>query len=47
MPHRHVAAQLLLIASYLVIVNFAVDVMRGGFPDSVVARGVGQAVTGA
>lgn len=47
MPHRHVAAQVLLVAAYLVIINFAVDVIRGGFPDSVAARGIGQAVTGA
>ena len=47
MPHRHVLAQLLLIASYLVVINFAADVMAGGNTDSVPARGLKQAITGA
>lgn len=47
MPHRHVLATALLIASYLILINFAVDTIAGGFSDSVAARGVKQAVTGA
>lgn len=47
MPHRHVLAQLLLIGAYLIVLNFAVDVAAGGFPDVVAVRGVKQAVSGA
>ncbi|HYR17894.1 MAG TPA: hypothetical protein VEQ15_00285 [Myxococcales bacterium] len=47
MPHRHVLAQLLLVGAYLIVINFAVDVATGGFPDVVSIRGVKQAVTGA
>jgi hypothetical protein len=47
MPQRHVLAQLILIASYLVIINFAADVLAGAYPDLVVVRGVKQAMTGA
>jgi len=47
MPQRHVLAQILLIGAYLIVVNFAVDVLAGGFGDSVAVRGVKQAVTGA
>ena len=36
-----------VIASYLVVINFAADVMAGGNTDSVPARGLKQAITGA
>ena len=45
MPHRHILAQLLLFASYLIIVNFVVDVAAGALPENPAARGVKQAVT--
>lgn len=44
---RHPLAALLLVVSYVVIANFAVDVIRGAFPNSPAAGGVKQAVTGA
>lgn len=47
MPHRHILATLGLFAAYLIILNFAVDVTTGAFPDVVAVRGVKQAVTGA
>jgi hypothetical protein len=47
MPHRHVLAQLLLIASYVVILNFAADALAGAYPDAIWIRGGKQAVTGA
>lgn len=47
MPHRHILATLALFASYLIILNFAVDVVTGAFPEVTAARGVKQAVTGA
>jgi len=45
MPHRHVLAQLALVAAYLVILHFAVDVIAGGFPENKTVRGFKQAVT--
>ena len=47
MPHRHVAAQGLYFASWLIIINFVADVLAGAFNDSVAARGVKQSITGA
>jgi hypothetical protein len=47
MPHRHILAQVLYIGAIVMIINFAADVMSGGFPDVVAARGIKQAVTGA
>ena len=47
MPHRHPLATALLIASYVILINFAADVIAGGFADSIAARGFKQAVTGA
>lgn len=47
MPHRHILATLALFASYLIVLNFAVDVIAGAYPDIVAVRGVKQAVTGA
>ena len=44
---RHPLVQLVTFASLLIVLNFAVDVIVGGFPDVVAARGVKQAVTGA
>lgn len=45
MPHRHPMAQILLIASYLILIHFAADVFAGGFPNSPQARGFKQAIT--
>ena len=45
MPHRHPMAQLLLIASYLILIRFAADVIAGGFPGSTAVRGVKQAIS--
>lgn len=45
MPHRHVLAQMALIASYLVLIRFAADVFAGGFPESIPVRGFKQAVS--
>ncbi len=45
MPHRHPMAQLLLIASYLIIIRFAADVIAGGFPASPAVRGFKQSVS--
>lgn len=47
MPHRHILAQVLYIGAIVIIINFAADVMAGGLPDAVAARGIKQAVTGA
>ena len=44
-PHQHVAAQLLLIASYLILINASVDVLAGSFPNSTWARALKQAAT--
>jgi hypothetical protein len=45
MPHRHVAAHLLLIAAYIVVIKFAADVLVGGFPNVTAVRGFKQAVS--
>lgn len=45
MPHRHPMAQLLLIASYVILIRFAADVFAGGFPNSPQIRGFKQAVS--
>jgi hypothetical protein len=45
MPHRHPMAQLLLIASYLILIRFAADVFAGGFPNSAAVRGFKQSVS--
>jgi hypothetical protein len=45
MPHRHPMAQLLLIASYLIIIRFVADVSAGGFPASTAVRGFKQSVS--
>lgn len=46
MPHRHVAAQVLLIGAYLIILKFTVEVVVGGlFPDSLPARGLKQSIS--
>ena len=38
-------AQLLLIASYLILIRFAADVAAGGFPGSVAVRGFKQSIS--
>ncbi len=45
MPHRHVLAQLALVAAYIVVIRFAADVVAGGFPNSTPIRGLKQAVS--
>lgn len=45
MPHKHPMAQLLLIASYIIIIRFAADVFAGGFPASPAVRGFKQSVS--
>jgi hypothetical protein len=45
MPQRHPLAQLLLIASYIVLIRFAADTIAGGFPNSPAVRGFKQAVS--
>lgn len=38
-------AQVLLIASYLILIRFAADVFTGGFPNSAAVRGFKQSVS--
>lgn len=45
--HKHPTGLLLLFVSYLIVANFVVDVLAGGFPNSKAAGGFKQAVTGA
>lgn len=45
MPHSRVVAQLALVASYIIVLHFAVDVLAGGFPDSTPIRALKQALT--
>jgi len=45
--HRHPTVQLLTFAALLIVLNFAVDVLYGGFPNSSPIAGLKQAVTGA
>lgn len=44
MPHRHAAAQGLLIASYIVVITFIVDTLVGGYPESVPLRALKQSI---
>lgn len=44
MPHRHVAAQLILIASYIIVLTFTVDTLVGGHPNSVPLRALKQSI---
>lgn len=46
MPQRHPLAQLVLIASYIILIRFAADVAAGGFPNSGAVRGFKQAISG-
>lgn len=44
MPHRAAIAQLALVASYIIVLTFAVDTLAGGFPDSVPLRALKQSI---
>jgi hypothetical protein len=45
MPHGHPLAQATLIASYIVLIVLAADILVGAFPQSLVARAFKQSVT--
>jgi hypothetical protein len=45
--HKHPTGLLLLFVSYLIVANYAVDVLAGAFPGSMPLSGFKQAVTGA
>lgn len=45
--HRHPTVQLLTFASFLIVLNFAVDVLYASFPGTAPVAGLKQAVTGA
>lgn len=44
---RHPLVQLVTFASLLIVLNFAVDVIYGGFPNAKPAAALKQSVTGA
>lgn len=44
-PHGKPQAQLALVASYLIVLHFAVDTVAGGFPNVTAIRALQQSIT--